>query len=86
MPRRVCTDKPGVLKDTPGRCFKKGMGVGVFIANKPKVITMGLSKDVLRDIARRSKLKGYSNMKKAELLAGLKAKGVTKYSASDLGK
>ncbi len=78
MPPKKCSMKvPPAQREVNWKCLKKGIAVGM---NMRRKITMQLSKDVLRDIARTNKVVGYSNMTKEQLYNSLLAKGVTTYA------
>jgi len=68
---------------TPNECLRAGIFVGKQL--KTKVLPT-LSKDVLRELAKRSEVRGYSNMSKTQLYNALQEKGVKMFNFSLLGQ
>ena len=67
----------GKTRGTPNECFLKGRtagfvgGVSKGIINLNQRSLNNLRKDVVREIAYRFRVRGYSNMTKPELIAGI---------------
>lgn len=66
---------------TPYECMRKGIGLG---KNLSVPITMGLSKDVLREIASRLNVRRYSYMTKQQLFQAIQERGVRRFKPFDL--
>ena len=82
MPPKKCSNKvPANQREDPHTCLKKGVGIG---KNLQVPVTMGLSKDVLRHLARINNVKNYSKMSKRELYDNLISKGVKKFKPFEL--
>ncbi len=71
---KKATPPAGTVMGTRGNCYKKGVGVGAsgFEIHGP---LESLTKDVVRDYCAKLKVKGYSLMKKDELIANINASG-----------
>jgi len=78
MPRCSLINPTG----TPYQCLRAGISVG---KNLPTRLLPTLSKDVLRDIARKEGIRNYSNMSKAQLYQSLIENGVRSYLPFQLG-
>ncbi len=78
MPKKVCSSKvPIDRREDAGVCYKKGMRVG-FVAGLKKstqpvqsINISDYSQRQLGALAQTLKIKGYSNMKKKELIEAL---------------
>lgn len=68
---------------TPNECLRAGIFVGKQLQTK---ILPTLSKDVLRELAKRSRVRGYSNMSKTQLYSALQQAGVRTFNFSLLGQ
>lgn len=79
-PRTKCGKNP---TGTPYTCLRTGIAIG---RNTIEKIEMTLSKDILRDIAKRNGIVNYSKKTKQELFDALLAKGVKTYKPIELGK
>lgn len=79
--------KQGQVRGKPGMCFKRGVSVGyatgityqikkVPASKTPppnSVPLRSLSKDLIRELAAKAKIKNYGKLKKEEMIAQLKA-------------
>lgn len=80
--RKKCSDKiPLNQAEKPGKCMKRGIGVGM---NLPVKVTMDWSKDMLRAVCAKLKVPRYSSLSKQQLHDAILSKGFDKYNIREL--